>query len=194
MVSLAGRAARLVRVRLFPTRDLGLPDNVAPDLAIGDELPEVLALHVLQANGQPRIEQTDASGVSTLFPNPSWNLDHSATEGAGSYVPTNMQGYNRMWLLIEVIALTGSPTNIKYHTLSSFDGQTYYAGPDATVTAGGSLVVTGGGTGSAGPTAGNNVFIAPAFTLPPPPFFAIAWTFVGGTAPTVQHKIWRAVV
>lgn len=192
MVSLPNRLARLARVRLFPTGDLGLPEHAAPDLAIGDELPLVLALQVIQTPVGPRIVQGDETGRQAPSLWTPYVLVYDSTDAAGNALQQAPPAGSSVSWIIEIKALTGSPTNIMYTPSISLDnGTTWYNALSATATAAG-LVQVALGPNAGSIAAGNDVKANAAWGIGLPSLVRLAWTFTAGTSPTVHHRIWQS--
>lgn len=152
----------------------------------------VLALQVIQTPAGPRIVQGDEAGrqAPSLW-TPFTNV-YEATEGAGNALQDALYGHYSVFYLVEVLALTGSPTNIMYSLGVSLDGgTTWYNAPSATATATGLVAVAGGPNAGAIAT-GNDVKASISWGLALPGLTRLNYAFTGGTNPTVHHRVWRA--
>lgn len=176
---------------IVPTADLGLQELDFSALEFPGDVPLVLAVQVVQTPAGARVVQADASGGTGRPQVMPWAKIRDATEGAGNTGIRPTGGYQGIVWAIEVVALTGAPTNVMYKFACSFDGgTTWYEGVSGTATTTG-LVVVAGGQGQNNPSTGNDFKGSVAVSMPLPPLVRLDWSFTAGAAPTVQHRIWE---
>lgn len=180
--------------KIVPVADLGLPDGVDFGLNWPDDLKAVLAVQVVQTPTGAKIVQATNSGFIGRSATLPYSKIREATEGAGNTGVRNTNGYAAIAWGIEVLALTGAPTNVQYRPAFSFDGgTTWYEGASATLTAAG-FGFTGIGAVINNPGTGNGILGSSFAAMPLPPLVRLDWLFSAGTAPTVQHRIWESLL